>query len=156
MQDGFGPAILSGLMVVAILLEMLTPAMGGFTFIAGALGIASTYFAFQQSDSFGYAMTAVNLALFPAALWLGIRLIRKSPMMNETSLNAGVQEAPDAIPLAQLLGKEGKALTPLRPGGTALIGETKVDVITQGKYVDTGSPIKVIYVEGNKVVVEAL
>lgn len=156
MKDGFGPAILSALMVVAILLEMLTPMMGGFTVVAGAMGIASSYFAFQHSASLGYFMTALNIALFPLTLWLGLRLLRKSPMMNDTSLNVGVQEASDAIPLAQLMGKEGTTLTPLCPGGTVLIGDMKVDVITQGKYVDNGSPIKVIYIEGNKVVVEPI
>lgn len=156
MRDGFGPVLLTVLMVVSIMLEMLTPSMGGFTIAAGALGIASTYYAFQQSATFGYFMTALNLALFPLTLWLSLRLISKSPLMHNTAINAGVQDAPDAKPLTHLLDQHGTTVTPLCPGGTALFGERKIDVITQGKFVEANAPIKVIHVEGNKVVVEAV
>jgi membrane-bound serine protease (ClpP class) len=52
-----------------------------------------------------------------------------------------------------LLGKHGVATTPLRPAGVALIGEERVDVVTEGERIDAGSRIKVIAVAGNRVVV---
>jgi hypothetical protein len=61
--------VFSVLMIVAILLEMLTPSMGGFTLGALALMAASVIAGFRQSPEFGYLMFAVNLALFPLSLW---------------------------------------------------------------------------------------
>lgn len=54
---------------------------------------------------------------------------------------------------AELLGREGVAHTPLRPSGTAIIDGARVDVVTRGELVDAQSKIRVIEVEGNRVVV---
>ncbi|WP_437955018.1 NfeD family protein [Sorangium sp. So ce119] len=56
--------------------------------------------------------------------------------------------------LAALVGKEGRALTPLRPAGTVEIEDRAVDVVTDGLYVEAGTPVRVASVEGNRVVVE--
>lgn len=52
-----------------------------------------------------------------------------------------------------LLGKTGKALTVLRPAGIAEIEGKKYDVIADNEYIEPGKLIKVIRVEGIKVVV---
>ncbi|MBL9126358.1 MAG: hypothetical protein JNL97_01865, partial [Verrucomicrobiales bacterium] len=56
----------------------------------------------------------------------------------------------------ELLNQSGSALTHLRPSGTALIGGRRVDVITEGSMVERGSPVRVVAVEGMRVVVRAL
>jgi len=58
--------------------------------------------------------------------------------------------------LKRLIGKEGFAITPLRPSGIAEVSDRKLDVITQGEYIIPNSKIKIISVEGNKIVVEAI
>ena len=52
-----------------------------------------------------------------------------------------------------LLGKTGKSLTVLRPAGIAEIEGKKYDVIADNEYIEPGKVIKVIRVEGIKVVV---
>jgi membrane-bound serine protease (ClpP class) len=54
-----------------------------------------------------------------------------------------------------LLGQTGTALSPLRPSGVALINHQRVDVITEGSLIEPGTPIKVIALEGLRVVVRA-
>jgi len=56
----------------------------------------------------------------------------------------------------ELIGKEGKALTVLRPAGTALIDGKRLDVVTPGDFINKGTKIKVIEVEGSKIVVEKI
>ncbi len=51
------------------------------------------------------------------------------------------------------LGKEGIALTPLRPAGTAIIDDQRVDVVTQGDYIENGARIKVVNTTSSRVVV---
>jgi membrane-bound serine protease (ClpP class) len=41
----------------------------------------------------------------------------------------------------------------LRPGGTARIGERRVDVVTRGEFLEPGTPLVVVEIEGNRVVV---
>lgn len=53
-----------------------------------------------------------------------------------------------------LLGMEGISATPLRPSGTAVIGNERVDVVTEGNYIDVNEPIYVYKVEGTRIVVK--
>ena len=57
---------------------------------------------------------------------------------------------------ADLVGKEGVAHTTLRPAGTAVVDGVRVDVVTRGEMLEAQTAVKVIEVEGNRVVVTAL
>ncbi|MBI5773437.1 MAG: NfeD family protein [Verrucomicrobia bacterium] len=56
----------------------------------------------------------------------------------------------------ELLNQPGVAHTQLRPSGTALINGHKVDVVTEGPLIEKGTPVKVVAVEGARVVVRAV
>ena len=58
--------------------------------------------------------------------------------------------------LEELVGKEGRALTPLRPAGTAEIGDEKVDVVTEGAFVERGTRVVVADVQGHRVIVRSI
>jgi len=58
--------------------------------------------------------------------------------------------------LKRLTGKEGIAITPLRPSGIIKVNGKKLNALTRGEYVDSNTKIKIISVEGNKIVVEAV
>ena len=55
--------------------------------------------------------------------------------------------------LEALVGKEGVSVTPLRPSGTATIEGERINVVTEGGFVERNSKIVVVEVEGNRVVV---
>jgi membrane-bound serine protease (ClpP class) len=55
-----------------------------------------------------------------------------------------------------LVGRQGTAMTVLRPAGKARIGEDYVDVVSDGPFISSGRPIEVIAVSGNRVVVREL
>ncbi len=54
-----------------------------------------------------------------------------------------------------LLDKTGIAKSSLRPSGTAIIDGERVDVITEGSLIEAGTPVRVVGVEGLRVVVRA-
>jgi len=54
----------------------------------------------------------------------------------------------------ELLGKEGLTLSLLRPTGQAEIDGRRVDVITNGEFIPKGTRVKVVQVEGFRIVVE--
>jgi len=55
--------------------------------------------------------------------------------------------------LTAYVGKRGKALTILRPSGTADIEGRRLDVVTSGEFIEAGRGVEVILVEGTRVVV---
>ncbi|HMP77343.1 MAG TPA: NfeD family protein [Kiritimatiellia bacterium] len=54
-----------------------------------------------------------------------------------------------------LLGQRGIAITALRPAGAAQFGERRIDVVTAGEFEDAGTPVRVVDVRGNRIVVES-
>lgn len=55
----------------------------------------------------------------------------------------------------ELLNQTGSALTNLRPAGTAVINGRRIDVVTEGSMIERGTAVKVVAVEGMRVVVRA-
>ncbi len=61
---------------------------------------------------------------------------------------------PAASSVSRLVGKQGVAVTALRPTGSTRIGDEMIDVVTDGQYLEAGSAVKVRLVEGSRIVVE--
>lgn len=53
----------------------------------------------------------------------------------------------------ELVHRTGVTITQLRPSGTAFINGKRVDVVTEGALIEQGASIKVVAVEGIRVVV---
>lgn len=71
-------------------------------------------------------------------------------LFHAERIQEGFTSNPD---LSYLFGKEGRAVTQLRPAGIALIENKRVDVVTEGEYISADSQIVVLKVEGSKVIV---
>jgi len=54
---------------------------------------------------------------------------------------------------ADLVGKEGVAITDLRPSGTGLFGEERLDVVSDSEWIAHGTPIRIVQSEGYRHVV---
>jgi membrane-bound ClpP family serine protease len=55
---------------------------------------------------------------------------------------------------AALLGAIGVAATPLRPAGKVKFGDEYIDVVAEGSYVEPGTRVQVVEIEGNRIVVK--
>jgi membrane-bound serine protease (ClpP class) len=60
------------------------------------------------------------------------------------------------IDLSGLINQHGSAQTNLRPSGTVVIGNRRVDVVTEGTMIDKDTAVRVVAVEGNRVVVREI
>jgi membrane-bound serine protease (ClpP class) len=54
------------------------------------------------------------------------------------------------------VGMQGETLTLLRPAGMAKIDSKRIDVVTEGTFIEKGKRIQVVAVEGNRVVVREI
>ena len=53
-----------------------------------------------------------------------------------------------------LIGARGEVLTALRPAGTILVNDKRVDAVSEGVFIDKGARVRVIAVHGSRVVAE--
>ncbi|HEX2188630.1 MAG TPA: NfeD family protein [Longimicrobiaceae bacterium] len=104
------------------------------------------------------ALNVVGGSLVAVGL-LGWLIVRRLPndrragrliLQGSTSREAGYLSAPIR---EELVGVEGVAVTDLRPSGTGVFGDERVDVVTDGGYVPAGTPIRIVRAEGYRHVV---
>jgi membrane-bound serine protease (ClpP class) len=137
-----------------LLLETILPGL-----IAGIIGmcclIAAVVVGYTNFD----LMTG-NLIL--VAVILGLLLgtiiwIKYFPQSRMASVFISRRVVGDLhIDKPDLVGLTGVAQTNLRPSGTAIINGQRVDVVTEGAMVERGSPVRVVAVEGMRVVVRSV
>jgi membrane-bound serine protease (ClpP class) len=141
-----------GLGLIAVELLVL-PGVG----LIGLLGVAGLIGAFVLAYSElppTFAALAITGGLVAAGL--AFWLLPKTRVGRSMVLNTQVTGNAADPGLAELVGREGVSITPLRPSGSVEIDDAPVDVVTDGEYVDPGKRIKVVKVEGSRVVVAAL
>jgi membrane-bound serine protease (ClpP class) len=138
--------------------------------VAGALGIVAILAALVMSlvgsgatpefwlRAAARIVFALLFALIGALVLL--RFLPRTPfgrwlvLQDALSAAAGYASAPASD--HHLLGRAGRAWSPLRPAGIAEIDGERVDVVSDGEHVDAGEPLRVIRVDGNRVVVRRI
>ena len=149
--------IVTGIILIGLEV-MVIPGFG----VAGLLGIAAIGIALFRIFQDDFVAVVGWTALFGSvlvglAIWLLPNLRIASPLMLDTRLGKGGYTPGTPLasdnPYDHLRGQTGKAASDLRPAGVARILGERVDVVTQGDFVPAGSPIEVMKVEGNRIVV---
>ena len=99
---------------------------------------------------------SVALAIVLTALFL--KFLPKLPIGRKLILSTaldtsdGFSSAPPSD--YQWLGRTGLAHSTLRPAGIADFQGHRVDVVSDGEFIDAGAPIRVLHVDGNRIVVQ--
>jgi membrane-bound serine protease (ClpP class) len=152
--------------IALILLEIFViPGFG----IAGISGIilvfASLFFSLIGGDPFldfelvSRAIIQLSLSLVIALVLIFVlaKYLPKTSVFNKFVLSVS-EKSTDGFSshsfAEDLIGAEGIALTTLRPAGTAEINGRRVDVMTESEYVEKGKKIKVLAVDGIRVLVK--
>jgi membrane-bound ClpP family serine protease len=105
----------------------------------------------------GAVVLAFALARYLPSIPYANRLVLKPPreLGEDGDLDQPAAVAPAAgRDFSALLGAIGVAATTLRPAGIARFGDEFVDVVTDGSYVQAGSRVQIIEIEGIRVVVK--
>lgn len=82
-----------------------------------------------------------------------VNLFKKFILTESTSTEEGYVSSVNRL---ELIGKEGITRTALRPSGTAIVDGERLDVVTEGSFVEKDMPVRVVKVEGSRIVVRAL
>lgn len=141
---GFGIAGTLGLMAVIGGLGLSLVGEGAtWTVIVTAMG--------QVALSLLLAIVAALVMLrFLPRLPFGRRLILETGLLAA----AGYASAPESD--RRRLGKPGTAVSPLRPAGIGHFDGERLDVVSDGEFIDPGAAIEIIRVDGNRIVVRSV
>jgi membrane-bound serine protease (ClpP class) len=136
---------------VLIFLETLLPGMIagilGFLCLLGAVILGYRDFG-AQTGSLILVGVLVGLLI---GTWCWLKFFPGSRMAQKFISRSAVGEL--GVDQPELLHGTGTALTQLRPSGVAHINGRRVDVVTEGGLIERGANIKVVAVEGARIVV---
>ena len=133
-----------------ILIELLIPGL-----IAGSIGAILVLFALIGITVQRPVAGVFLIACTGVAGAFVVRLaLRRVTLRASLDTAAGYSSAREG--LVKLQGHEGISVTQLRPSGTAEFDGDRFDVVTLGELIAKDTRVKVIEVEGNRVVVKAL
>ena len=143
---------------------LLIPGFGLFGII-GALGITAGLYlslmgSLPTSDDFTRAglVLSTTVLLIVVSAWVMIRSLPRSSrlaksgifLLQRTAKSIGYESAEARV---DMVGVTGKAITDLRPSGTGLFGEERIDVVSESEWITAGTPIRIMSAEGYRHVV---
>ena len=141
--------------IVLIVLEFFVA--GG---ILGLIGVGAIVTAlFLAGYDLQHMTVSISIALLIAIIaavilfkWIGTErgLLKKIILRDRTTTELGYVST---VERKELIGKKGKTVTPLRPAGTAVFDGERIDVVSEGSFIEGNKPVTIVQVEGMRVVV---
>jgi membrane-bound ClpP family serine protease len=152
---GYGTLLLFVAGLLLIFLEFFLPGA-----ISGTLGVAalilSLFLAGEDAIQIG---VSILIAIFLSVLvfFMMIKIFDKKLVLFNKMVLFDSAKKEDGyvsnINRIDLLGMEGISLTILRPAGTVIINDERVDVVTEGGFIEQNTAVRVIKVEGARIIV---
>lgn len=153
---GFGVTGIGGILcvVASLVLALLDAPITSpdFTVVVSWDEVIGAIFMVCFSMTVGLIGAMLVPLLFPVALGNN-RFASWLVLADEQTRESGYQSASET--LAALVGLQGISRTPLRPSGIAEIDGQRVEVVSQGRFVAARTPVRVVKVEGRRVVVKS-
>ena len=107
-----------------------------------------------------WVLTSSMLLLIGSA-WALIRTLPSSSRLAESGIfllakTTSATGYESAEVRSDLVGKYGTAITDLRPAGTALVGDERIDVVSESEWISAGTPVKILSAEGYRHIVRSV
>lgn len=138
---------------VLLFLETLLPGM-----IAGIIGflclLAAVVLGYQEGFQTGTLILIGVVIGLSIGVYCWLKFFPETAFAKRFISKGAVGEL--GVEKPDLLNGTGVALTQLRPSGLAKIIGQRVDVVTEGGLIERGTPVKVVAVEGSRIVVRAI
>lgn len=157
--------LLTGLTV--LFLELFIPSAGVLFAISMVCIVSSVVVAFFVHPMLGVALIATDLILACVLPGVVLKIWAKTPFgrrmfldapapLADNDLDSPAITSTDGFDYMTLMGETGKTLTPLRPSGTTDFAGRRVDTVSEGVMIEKGELVRVVSVEGHRVVVRQL
>ncbi|VEI07733.1 NfeD family protein [Kurthia zopfii] len=141
--------------VLFIFLELIIPGL-----IIGTIGFASISASILYTGA-DFMLTAYALAIALVVAILGMVILmklfgKKMSVFNQMVLTDSTDTEKGYVSnvnRTELLQREAKTVTPLRPSGVVMLDGERLDVVSEGSFIDVDCLVVIIKVEGSRVVV---
>jgi membrane-bound serine protease (ClpP class) len=162
---GMEGVLIFALGMTLILIEVLVlPGMGVFGIVGGIGVLAGLYMSLlgglPTTPDFARAGGVLSsaIAIVLASSWVLMRRLPANRRLTKLGIFLGQSTDREtgytsSTRREDLLGSEGRALTDLRPAGTGLFGDERIDVVSEQDWIEQGSPIRIVASEGYRHVV---
>ena len=144
--------------IALIGLEMFIP--GG---IVGTVGVVTLVYAIIYVNKSTYYIAfilVISLILAVILYYVNRNVFHKKLMfLDRLVLNDSISTENGYVASesrVELVGKKLKAYTDLRPAGVAILDNEKLDVVTDGDFIEKGNEIVIVRVEGMRIVVKKI
>ncbi|WP_246096422.1 NfeD family protein [Paenibacillus sinopodophylli] len=153
---GMESVVLFVIGIALLIIEVFVPSFGILGILGSAALVAGVVTAASDPMT---AFISIVIALVGAIIVIVIfvRMNKSRGIWNKFILRDKLTSEEGYISAdlkESLLGLEGVTITPLRPAGTVLVGDKRIDVVTSGEFVDSNRAVTVIKAEGTWVVVK--
>ena len=149
-------AIIVTLLILGAVLMFLGTLLPGL--IAGIVGVIclliAVVLAYGENFSTGNIVLGMVVGGLAVGTWAWLKFFPESRMAKKFIAQRAVGDL--GVDKPELLNGTGTALTQLRPSGVAQINGQRVDVVTEGGLIERGTAVKVVAVEGARIVVRAV
>ncbi len=156
---GWVALVLFSLGILLIILEAFVVPGFGITGIAGIVGIVGSIFLVAPTPQAAIVSILIAIVLTIAFVALSVKHMKTRKIWKKLILSHRTDtESGYTVPYVDktaLIGKEGLTLTALRPAGAVEIDGERIDVVTEGDFLSPRTPVRVIGVEGTRIVVRA-
>lgn len=140
---------------LALLLELIIPGFDGF--ICGFVGIAALVASAVITVIFherGWIFVGIGVTTLALLGGLVYNFVTKRQLQGRVIHKDALALPPDELgDLSALVGREGIAMTHLRPYGEADFGGMRVEVASTGSMIERGSKVRVLETQGTKIIV---
>lgn len=142
--------------IVLLLSELFIPSYGLLGITGGVMVIYGVVVSAEDAQVALYSL-GVAVLVGGAIVAFIVQRFQHRAVWNKLVLRESLsseQGFVSQIERNDLLGQQGRSLTPLRPAGMAKFGHERIDVVTDGQFVAPDVEVIVIKVEGARIVVE--
>ena len=163
---GWEEVLLLGLGAVALAVEIFVLPGFGVAGVVGTLAIVASMVlammgAHPTAPDIAQALAVLGASIFiiVAVMYAWLRHLPNSGRFSGLLLKGAVHKSSGFVSApnrGDLVGRDGVAVTDLRPSGTARVGHERIDVVTEGEYVSQGSRVQVVQSDGYRHVVRAV
>jgi membrane-bound serine protease (ClpP class) len=155
---GFDSLLLLIVGVMLLLIELfLSFGLAGFLGLLAILG--SVLLAGEGIQSMAIAIlialivASAGMVIIVKFFGKRLHLFKRIILTDATDTASGYVSA---VNRPELVGQIAKTVTALRPSGTIRLGEERIDAVSDGRFVDSGKSVKIIKVEGSRIVVREI
>lgn len=157
------PLVWAGLLLLLglalVMTEIFVPSGGVLGVLAFTSIVAAIVMAFLKAGAFaGFMFVLVSIIAVPVILvvafqWLPDTAVGKRLLANVPTSEEVLPDDEERRALRELVGKVGRASSPMLPSGAVQVEGRLIDAVSDGMPIEPGQPVRVLQVNGTRVTV---